>query len=285
MINGNLEFDSELRDFLNKVIENAKTALENTAGLSEYFSSQILALIEGMLRYETDERFSSAEALQCVETMWKAFEAQGATSVILHERGIDSYAFLDETTCVFSNMITLDQDRKPVLNHAFPNYRSANQNRFGFFDTTSMNGHTNDGVGPIPVINRRYNYRDQLYKEYNNILFQAKVVFWLWIASFLLCFVIVIAALYSILIGHYVEALITVVLDGFIVGIQKLFGMREEYYRQLMEHKMEHLETGDFFDYAFEKIETLDKQEDKDREKLKVLKRIRNNGKAADNEK
>ena len=59
------------------------------------------------------------------------------------------------------------------------------------------------------------------------------------------------------------------------MAIQKLFNIREDYYRKLMEQKIKHLETGDYLEYAFEKIEKLHSLEVQDREILELIKTIK----------
>lgn len=118
-------------------------------------------------------------------------------------------------------------------------------------------------------------YLDQLLKEYDNILLQAKVSFWLWVTSFVFCYLIVAITVILIIKGQYIEALTTVVLESLVYAVQRLFAIREDHYRDLINMKIRHLEVGDYLDYAFEKMSYTDDIEIRNMGVSKIIDSIR----------
>lgn len=118
-------------------------------------------------------------------------------------------------------------------------------------------------------------YRPKLMQEYDNILLQAKISFGLWVTSILICFAMIIIAMCLIISGNYIEGIITTVLDAFVLALQKLFNIREDHYRKMVEQKMKHLEDGDYLEYAFEKARIFENPTDRNREAMMLLKQIK----------
>ena len=75
--------------------------------------------------------------------------------------------------------------------------------------------------------------------------------------------------------GQYIEALTTVVLESLVYAVQRLFAIREDHYRDLINMKIRHLEVGDYLDYAFEKMSYTDDIEIRNMGVSKIIDSIR----------
>lgn len=101
-------------------------------------------------------------------------------------------------------------------------------------------------------------YQKHLLKEYEQLSRQAVISFWLWVTTFVLGLGLIIYAVVLISQEKYAEALTSVVLEALVFFAQRLFAMREEYYRQQNDSKIKHLEVGDYYEYLMSILETTD---------------------------
>lgn len=99
-------------------------------------------------------------------------------------------------------------------------------------------------------------YRKQLIKEYAQINKQAMISFWLWVSTFIVGFAIIAISVVMTVLGNFIEALITVILESLVYFVQRLFAIREDYYRKLNSDKLKHLESGDYYDYIMSILDT-----------------------------
>ena len=122
-------------------------------------------------------------------------------------------------------------------------------------------------------------YRAKLMAEYDNILLQAKISFALWMTSILICFGMIITSMILLIRGAYIQGIATAVLDAFVIAIQKLFNIREDHYRAMVERKIRHLEAVDSWDYAFERAGYVEDPKERISAALKILREIKENTK------
>lgn len=271
MILGHVPFNIDIRKTAKQIETDIKSALRKNPKLKSHVANRIVKLVSGLLKYIPAQRLEPSKALQQVDELQKIIEEENQDNVIIHKHNISQ-----SNTTEFSD-ITVFLEQSVAIMKSIISISVASQESSPSNDKEEKNSkHSEDGsMTNIDIEKSKNVYREQLLREYDNILLQAKVSFGLWVCSFVICFVIVFIAIISIVRGNYIEGIITVVLDGFIVAIQKLFNIREDHYRKLMEQKIEHLETGDYLDYAFEKVDKLENPEDKNREVLELIKTIR----------
>ena len=137
-------------------------------------------------------------------------------------------------------------------------------NQNALFDTTQYVEFDTEGIqtlthdGPISGENAPSTYRTKLMEEYDNLSKQAAVTFKLWVATFVLGLGIVVVTVAMICLGKYVEAMLSVVLESLVYFSQKLFAIREEYYRKQNDNKLKHLESGDSYEYLMSTLEETD---------------------------
>jgi serine/threonine protein kinase len=122
-------------------------------------------------------------------------------------------------------------------------------------------------------------FRSKLLEEYDFIRSQAKISFYCWIASIVLCFAMLITAMVLVAMGHYIQGAITVLMDGFVVGVQKLFNIREDHYQKLVKQKLDHLENLNYLDYVFDKADDFKDPKERVQAATDLLKQIRNDTK------
>jgi hypothetical protein len=122
-------------------------------------------------------------------------------------------------------------------------------------------------------------FRSKLLEEYDFIRSQAKISFYCWIASIVLCFAMLITAMVLVAMGNYIQGAITVLMDGFVVGVQKLFNIREDHYQKLVKQKLDHLENLNYLDYVFDKADDFKDPKERVQAATDLLKQIRNDTK------
>ena len=103
-------------------------------------------------------------------------------------------------------------------------------------------------------------YQRYLLREYEQLSLQASISFWLWVTTFLLGLVLVVVAVCLIVQQKYVEAVTSVVLEALVYFAQRLFAVREDYYRKQNDNKLKHLEAGDYFEYYMSILDTTSKE-------------------------
>ena len=113
---------------------------------------------------------------------------------------------------------------------------------------------------PIVLKETQRTYQKHLLKEYEQLSKQAVISFWLWVTTFVMGLVLIIYAVCLIAQGKYVEALTSVVLEALVYFAQRLFAVREEYYRKQNDSKIKHLEVGDYYEYLMSILETTDEE-------------------------
>ena len=67
----------------------------------------------------------------------------------------------------------------------------------------------------------------------------------------------------------------TFLLEGGVYAVQKIFSIREDYYRELINKKISHLEKGDFFEFAASKVDVIKDVDKKDRKMMQIVDDIR----------
>ena len=268
MITGGITFDADLKKFATQAKEDVESALKNVVNLSNSSANKIKKLISRSLEYLPEKRILSSEAQRLIDDIRKNQTFLNEKSIVIHKH-LDNTVYISDDTTYIEKSAMFSQS---ILE----------KTTF----TTNKNSHqkSDNLVEDLKVVDKKSImtqniYRDELLKEYDNILLQAKVSFGLWVSSFVMCFLIIAASILSILLGNYIEGIITGVLDGAIIAIQKLFSIREDHYRELMEQKIKHLETGDYLDYAFDKVEKLDNTAEKNKEILELIKTVREHAK------
>lgn len=260
LITGKVPFSVDLNTRNNLVRQHLKNSLESNPVYPCPALEKLLSLIDSLLLYDFNKRITIDDAVDLVAEI-KKIVSESSGDIVLREEHNKKYVepwsnspaiSLIETTVV--GIIT----SIPPIKH------------FGENDIVRGNvekEHSKEQLGDT--------YRSILMKEYDNILQQAKISFSLWVISILICFAMVIVAVCLIIRGEYIQGIITAVLDAFVVGIQKLFNVREDHYRTMVEQKMKHLEYGDYLDYAFEKANVFENPKDRNREAMVLLKQIK----------
>lgn len=249
MILGDIPFDVDLRKKEFQVKNKVESTLKEISNLSSDIINKIVDLVNGLLEYSDIERSTPIRAIQQVEEIMKKSDEEAKGSVLIRKQ-LDKCSYISDDLTYFTS----------ILGTSVAFIDSVDFNNFsrGYSWNRSNSERKSQRTCKTAIINNREEnkniYSKQLLKEYDNILLQAKISFGLWVFSFFICFGIIFVSVYAISAGNYTEGLITIVLDGVVVAIQKLFNIREDHYRKLMEQKIKHLEIGDYLDYAFEKV-------------------------------
>lgn len=216
-----------------------------------------------MLEFSPEERISIEDAILKISSIEAAYIRTELKDFIIHNVNFVEKEYYQQTF----NPISLIETTVVGISMTVPP------------NDHDMNTYKDDNLEDISEKTKMHNgtrtYREQLISEYDNILLQAKITFGLWVSAVILCYLIIFIAISMLLKGQYMEGIIITLLDAFIMGVQKLFNIREDHYRNLVEKKMQHLEMGDYIEYAFEKVECFDDPRDKTREAMLLLKQIK----------
>ena len=268
MIIGRVPFKKDVKVANSLVKKMLYNRVDEIFEKNEKTGLDIVALINGLLEYDVEKRITLQEAIIKLKEIIKICVNQKNESLlILDYKKIKKYisedenttiSFMDEslsiivenTAQIFSRVTDMDM---PIMPDFYFEPRSDIENTVNTEDKS-----TEDKKKRKETEDNKYIYRKQLLREYDNILIQAKVTFFLWVFSFVFCFCIIIISVFYILNGNYIEGVFTSLLDATILIVQKLFNIREDHYRELIDKKMKHLQKGDFIEYAFSEIDKIE---------------------------
>ncbi len=274
MILGNVPFDVDMKKTIYQIKIEVENVLKKITGLKRDIVCKIIKLLSGLLDYDPQERLTPSNALQQIKEIIKVSDEGNQGKVIIHEC-IKGYNIINNNIIYDGTIL----EKSLVITNSIKFSNIKEESTYAFFENDIKRNYSRVNLKKPELVKKieedKNIYREQLLREYDNILFQAKVSFGLWVCSFVICFAIIFVSIYMFMNKNYVEGIITIILDSTVIAIQKLFNIREDYYRKLMEQKIKHLETGDYLEYAFEKIEKLHNLEDQDREILELIKTIK----------
>lgn len=129
-------------------------------------------------------------------------------------------------------------------------------------------------LGGTPAVPEN-EYEVLLQEEYRDIGNRVRNAHRMWIASVILCFVIIFFAMYLILKELYVAGVIVGLLDAFVAAIQKMLKQDEEQYSREREEKMKHLRGMADLQYVYSKASGIPDVAKRNSEAMKLLKKIR----------
>lgn len=125
--------------------------------------------------------------------------------------------------------------------------------------TEESRGFFQDELARQDELNRsRAFYRTQLSEDYDNLMFQARMSFWLWVLFSFVGFVVFIVGIVLLYAGRWQEGSATMVSETIVVFIQKLFKDREDEFRERAAKKNRHVELGNLWNLAAQSLDGLD---------------------------
>ena len=204
MILGYVPFDVDLKKTVYQIKIEVEEALKKVTGLKRDIVCKIVNLVSGLLEYNPKERLTPSNALQQIEEIIKKSDEENQGGVIIHEC-IERYNILkNDSTC--SGTI-LEKSLVITDTLAFNSFIKKSIDAFLKNDINQDDVQVNLKKSRLvkKIEEDKNIYREQLLKEYDNILCQAKVSFGLWVFSFVICFAIIFVAIYLILTKNYVE--------------------------------------------------------------------------------
>ncbi len=270
MIIGKIPFEKDLRS-VNLLIKNiVRNKLDDIFKNNEKIGLEIFTLISGLLEYNSEKRLTPSQAIDKIKSIIKLCGNQKNETILISDyKKLTKQLLEDDITEVMDASVSLMvENTTEILYNNTLFIPAVNEFRVENIDKINTKEKKE-------TVNNGNIYREQLLREYNNILIQAKITFSLWVFSFAFCFSIIAISVFFILHGHYLEGVITGILDSTIMIIQKLFNIREDHYRELIEKKIEHLETGDYFDYAFSKVEKIENPHMREKMQSELINEIR----------
>jgi len=287
MIMGDIPFDIDHKKTNKELKEKLPLFLKEVENIDQDILDIILTFVLSTLAYEHEIRIAPEKAMNELQQIKDMSDDRAQGTSILRKRNsfnaFDKNKSFGESVLMKSIILS---DPSLLENEDDINTYDSTADSVEDWDETQQlaksykpafmdsplkrNKHVTNGK----TISKNF-YRKHLLKEYDNILFQAEVSFWLWFSSFIVFFVLIGISVICIIQGKYVEGLVTIAIDSFVIAIQKLFNIREDHYRKLIEQKMAHLETGDYLESAFDKVKSLDSQQDRNKEIRELIRAIR----------
>lgn len=269
LIIGRLPFNVDLnkRDYIIK--QHLERAIKSNQAYPCPALEKLYALISSLVSYDYNKRISIADAVDLILEI-KNIISESSIDIVLHDTQtldhIEPWSVFPATSLIETTVVGIANSIPP-----FNRFRQADM------PAKARDNEKNSVSKEDRNKEQRYDstYRTKLMAEYDNILLQAKISFGLWVISILVCFAMIIVAMCLIIKGEYAQGIITAVLDAFVLAIQKLFNIREDHYRKMVEQKMKHLEDGDYLEYVFEKAMMFDNPKDRNREAMELLKQIK----------
>lgn len=256
LIEGVFPFSYNKEGIISKVNNRINLSFNN---LNESpLKEKIIILIKKMVENQPGERISVKDLLECLKNLYLEAESLNilntplrknqAITVADYNKGNDLEVeeFIDITETVF--------DKSVFLNTETINIKQDNSMENDLI-LYNINKDRDRFVNRDEINNTAPSYQKQLINEYDSIIIQAKISFGLWVSAFVLSYGIIITAIVLICLGRYTDAIITVVLEALIYAIQRLFSIKEDHYRDLIKNIIKHLERGDYWEYAFKKMD------------------------------
>lgn len=241
----------------------------NKAGILERMNKNCLPKLSSI---QVESSKQTLEALLCDMTHVIAEQRPTIKAVKLrllrlkenyfNERELDLLIRKESAQHVFNSDNSAVLSEKTMLGtyfiSAFPPSYMVNEDYDGFQERED-NGHLKENA---PYVRKEVQrtYQKHLLKEYEQLSKQAVISFWLWVTTFILGLGLIIFAVVLIMQGKYIEAVTSVVLEALVYFAQRLFAVREEYYRKQNDSKIKHLEVGDYYEYLMSILETTDEE-------------------------
>ena len=261
------------------LINSLKNVIESNHSLDKIIKQKYFSLLESLLAYEEDKRISIDNALKDIKIIQKLCEEKNQENIILKESNPHLNSEISSRTVSLTFFTTIhntslqDNNVEYQKDNMYENEQSSQvvvQDDRVEYQKGTISGSKQDFKNQKNSV-----YQRQLLKEYDNILFEAKTSFALWVLSMIIYFSLFFVVIYLIINEKYIQGACSALLDTFVLGIQQLFKIREDHYRNMVEQKIDHLKKVDYLEYLFEKNEDLDDNiEKRNAEVIKLLDKI-----------
>ena len=248
LLNADLSFDHLLKNRTEKIFLSLEESLSSVLGKEKIFGKRIMDLIRSTLAYYPKERISIDEFLFKIEELSKTCIMHNSCGIIIGVKKPEEFqelAFARSALISVSLPISGEEPSRSPREKDVSDTTKKSQRR------TTQKEKTNADVSDVGHLKENA-YRRRLEQEYDNILFQAKISFWLWVFSFVMFFIIIAVAIVFVFFERYLDGGITALAEILVYGAQRLFKIREDQYRKLVEDKMKHLERIDLFSHAMD---------------------------------
>lgn len=254
LIEGLLPFSYNKEGIISK-INNRIDLLFNNLNESP-LKEKIIILIKKMVENQPEERISVEDLLECLKNLYLEAESLNILNTPLRKNQAITVADYNKGNDLEEEEFTITETvffKSVFLNTEIINIKQDNSLEH---DSILYNiNKDRDRFINREIQNTAPSYQKQLINEYDSIIIQVKISFGLWVSAFVLSYGIIITAIVLICLGRFTDALITVVLEALIYAIQRLFSIKEDHYRDLIKNIIKHLERGDYWEYAFKKMD------------------------------
>jgi serine/threonine protein kinase len=149
----------------------------------------------------------------------------------------------------------------------------------GFFDNSAFpksQFFPDDSVRYTKIQETLQFYRDHLNGEYQSLLKQANLTYWLWIFCVGFGFLILLAGVVAMLTGRISEGAATAASTIPVYFIQRVFQQREDHYRGLAKAKNTHLEYGNQWLLIIQSIDSIQDPDERSNRQSRLVEVLTN---------
>lgn len=277
MVVGVLPFEISQKGIIEKINDEFSFDFDNVIEFK--YKEIIFNLIKNMVRLEKKKRIKIGKVKRILCKLKDKISMLEKQKIISRKNNIGFDIPCDSDLSLSTPTLSPSYDDNNIASFNFDSEFDGDQTVLLFDGNNFMDDMVSDSTVsedmPQTEFQQHMKYREELLREYNNILKQAKVSFWCWVSTLGMCYIIIGICIYLILNGRFMDTACTFLLEGGVYAVQKIFSIREDYYRELINKKISHLEKGDFFEFAASKVDVIKDVDKKDRKMMQIVDDIR----------
>ena len=231
IILGEIRLSKNLKESVERIKKDTIFFLKNVAHLDQKIVDPVVSLITNTMEYFPDNRIYASEAKKLIEDLISfctsekhkneiirkysyvySSSVSNDGTILINDSLINSFTAIGISRSVLSHSLSIQKSTEGLttqkwaeawLNIALNSDDTPSSINIHPLNDHPLNTNKKNKEGKVKY------YSNQLEKEYNNILFQAKVSFSLWVFSFIVCFGIIFVSVYSFFSGSYFEGITT----------------------------------------------------------------------------
>ncbi|MEK3660253.1 serine/threonine-protein kinase [Paenibacillus sp. FSL F4-0236] len=226
LFSGKLPFDyKNIKDIFSRATKSYQVIIKNDTLIG---SEKLEELINQMLSLDPDNRPEMNEVLQIINIL------ETSNSDRIQDKLLDDFKPTTEDVEAFELKVDEKQHKSGT----------------GFF--------SNEQLRQEEISASREFYRNHLDLDYKTLLSQAKISFWLWFATLVIGFLIILTAIILLFMDKPLQSGGMALSEVFIYIVQNIFKIREDHYREQANNKTKHLEIGNYWNLITQSIDAIE---------------------------
>lgn len=219
---------NNMKDIFSRATKSYQVSIKNDSLMGV---EKLEGLINQMLSLEPNKRPGINEILQIINILEKLNKKK------IHDKLLGDFKPIIEDVEAFELKVAEKQQKSGT----------------GFF--------SNERLRQQEIVASREFYRSHLDLDYKTLLAQAKISFWLWVATLVLGFIIILTAIILLFMDRPLESGGMAISEVFIYIVQNIFKIREDHYREQANKKTKHLEIGNYWNLITQSIDAIEESD------------------------